>query len=134
MIITIQHKIKTIICIIIILCTETIIIIIIINFISIISIVTIVTLKIIIITLDIIIIATGTLTVQFDGANHMTIDRRREVAAEAQDITLRFFLPQIPPKKDIMRRCPQFYIQVLPPSPPQKKNICFLQMRIRKKF
>ena len=34
-------------------------------------------------------IATGTSTVQFDGSNQMTIDRRQEIAAEAQDITLR---------------------------------------------
>ena len=32
---------------------------------------------------------TGTSTVQFDGSNQMTIDRRQEIAAEAQDITLR---------------------------------------------
>jgi leucine-rich repeat transmembrane neuronal protein 1/2 len=32
----------------------------------------------------------GTSTVQFDGSNQMTIDRRQEIAAEAQDITLRF--------------------------------------------
>ena len=33
--------------------------------------------------------SSGTSTVHFDGSNQMTIDRRQEIAAEAQDITLR---------------------------------------------
>ena len=57
-----------------------------------ITIITMITINIIIniiIIIIIIIIMTGTSTVQFDGSNQMTIDRRQEIAAEAQDITLR---------------------------------------------